>query len=43
MAAAQTVKIMDFLASGNGENKLGRKRQGTEAQADLRETGAPES
>lgn len=43
MAAAQTVKIMDFLASGNGKNKLGRKRQGTEAPVDLRETRAPES
>ncbi len=43
VAAVRTVKIMDFLANGNGKNKLGRKRQGTEALVDLRETGAPES
>jgi len=30
VAAVRTVKIMDFLANGNVENKPVRKRQGTE-------------
>lgn len=43
VAAVRTVEIMDFPANGNGENKPGRKRRGTEALVNFRETGAPES
>lgn len=46
VAAARTVKKYGFPCKWKwrGEkNKLGRKRQGTEALVDLRATGAPES